>query len=442
VFYSGIRRWHAKENQPGAYWNKTQDTLFYTPDFDRPGFSDSGGWDISQRLTWQAAKHKLAFYGSRQNTLQWGGGSVSLAPEAVGYSDYRPQWLTQGSWNYPATNHLLIEAGATYVRNPVNVLPADYFARAHLGEISPEKIRVVDLGLGLTYGNADRWRRRKAPNANGKFAVSYVTGAHAFKTGLSVMKATNKVNVFAPTVQYTFRNRMPLSIAQFAYPLLDSMGLDTLALYSQDQWTIRKLTLNLGVRFDYMKGYVDEVPLPGGPFMPPTLLPAATDLPNWKYIVPRVGAAYDLFGNGKTAIKGAIGKYVVGHGVDVAIANSPSGALSLSTTRTWNDSFFGAGDARTGNYVPDCDLTSSALNGECGPFLNSRFGTVVPASTYADDVRRGWGVRDYSWQGQLSVQQELRPGVAVNLAYFRTWYGNFTVTDNLATTPADYSPTV
>jgi hypothetical protein len=36
------------------------------------------------------------------------------------------------------------------------------------------------------------------------------------------------------------------------------------------------------------------------------------------------------------------------------------------------------------------------------------------------------------------VQQELRPGVALNLAYYRTWYGNFTVTDNRATTAADY----
>lgn len=57
---------------------------------------------------------------------------------------------------------------------------------------------------------------------------------------------------------------------------------------------------------------------------------------------------------------------------------------------------------------------------------------------YAEDVLHGWGVRAYSWQGSVSVQHELRPGVGMNVGYFRTWYGNFLATDNVLVTWADY----
>ena len=51
----------------------------------------------------------------------------------------------------------------------------------------------------------------------------------------------------------------------------------------------------------------------------------------------------------------------------------------------------------------------------------------------------GWGNRGYSWQGNISLQHELRPGMGINVAYYRTWYGNFTVTTNTALTPSDFS---
>jgi hypothetical protein len=53
---------------------------------------------------------------------------------------------------------------------------------------------------------------------------------------------------------------------------------------------------------------------------------------------------------------------------------------------------------------------------------------------------RAGGIAPYNWQTSASVQHELRPGLAVNVGYFRTWYGNFQVTDNVLVTPADFDP--
>jgi hypothetical protein len=433
-FYGGYRHWFSQEYLPNTYFNRLQGSLFYEPDLSRRGFNTIGGWDVSGRLTWQAAaKHKFAVYASRQDTGSLGAGmSSARPPEAATYSDYRPQRLVQASWNYPATSKLLLEAGGTYISNNVNVLPGDYFAREDLGVITPDTPTVVDSGLGITYGNNPDWRRRQAPQTNTRFSAAYVTGQNMLKVGAFYTDGSNKVNNFGPEVTYTFQNRRPTQLTQTAFPRPDDVAVSLLGLYAQDQWTLSsRLTLNLGFRYDALHGSVNEVQIPGGQFLAPVTLPAVDDVPDWKDVSPRLGAAYDLFGDGRTAVKVAIGKYVGSHGPDLALASSPSGSFSARTNRNWNDSDL--------DLVPDCDLQNLAINGECGATTNSRFGTVVSTRQYGEDVRIGWDARDYSWQGQISVQHEVRRGLTVNAGYYRTWYGNLTVTDNLAWLPSDYS---
>ena len=98
--------------------------------------------------------------------------------------------------------------------------------------------------------------------------------------------------------------------------------------------------------------------------------------------------------------------------------------MVVSSTRQWTD--------LNTDYVPQ--------EAELGPHSATNFGQVGIATRYSDDITQGWHNREYSWQGSVSVQHELRPGLALNLGYFRTWYGNFNATDNLAVTPDDYDP--
>ena len=82
------------------------------------------------------------------------------------------------------------------------------------------------------------------------------------------------------------------------------------------------------------------------------------DVPLWKDWDPRVGAAYDLFGDGRTAVKLALGRFVaqdIGH--HHAAVNPITTSIN-TVTRSWNDA--------NGNYIPDCDLANRAANGECG----------------------------------------------------------------------------
>src|SRR6185503_20307595 len=85
-----------------------------------------------------------------------------------------------------------------------------------------------------------------------------------------------------------------------------------MGLFAQDQWTIRRLTLNAGVRFDYFNAYVPAQHLSPGPNVPTRNVDFAQvdDVPNWKNTSPRLGASFDLFGTGKTAVKFTAGRYL------------------------------------------------------------------------------------------------------------------------------------
>jgi hypothetical protein len=151
--------------------------------------------------------------------------------------------------------------------------------------------------------------------------------------------------------------------------------------------------------------------------------PAVSDIPNWNDINPRLGVAYNIFGDGRTVLKASFGRFLPLETTNgVAATANPSAAIVTSATRTWRDA--------NGDYIPQ--------DAELGPLNPNTFGQSIINTKYADDVIHGWGVRPYSWQGSVSIQRELRSGLAVNAGYFRTWYGNFQVTKNLLVTAADY----
>jgi hypothetical protein len=120
----------------------------------------------------------------------------------------------------------------------------------------------------------------------------------------------------------------------------------------------------------------------------------------------------------------------------VGSTSNPATNQAATATRTWTDT--------NGNYVPDCVLDASVpgANGECGKLSNANFGAVSTGNTvYASDALTGFNKQFYNWQGSISVQKQLREGMALNVGYFRTWYGGFLVTDNLATgSAAAYDP--
>jgi hypothetical protein len=232
---------------------------------------------------------------------------------------------------------------------------------------------------------------------------------------------------------YTFSNGEPIQLTQYVSPLAEEEKLrPELGLFVQDQWRIERLTLNLGLRFEYIHSYVPASVNPATRFADARSFDKVDCVPCWKDLNPRFGASYDLFGTGKTALKTSLGRYTNAQTVSTAVANNPVNAAVNQITRSWTD--------LNRNFVPDCDLRSPVLNGECGDMSNANFGQLNVTTHYDPDVLNGWQRRGYNWQMSAMIEHELRPNVAISAGYFRTWYGNFLVTDNLEVSPQDYDP--
>lgn len=424
-FFSGVRAVNIHSEVAGIFNNLTPHTPFYTP-----GTEPAERWEsyesYATRVTWQVSpRNKVGLFADVQPRCDCRRPG-NLSPEAQTIYDFWPQGLYQANWTAPVTTRFLLEAGYSFTQS--------HYTNPPQPGVRPDDISILEQSTGLRYNAANTLRRFTDSHRYAqRFAASYVTGSHAFKTGFYLQQGVQDSEPYVnQSVLYEFNNRVPVRISQDAGPYRTSNRLKAeLGIYAQDQWTINRLTMNYGLRFDYLNSYVRAQHVAATRFLPERDFAPVHNVPDWKDLNPRLGVAYDLFGNGRTALKTSLGRYLGVTGVDIAGANNPIETSVNRVNRAWTDT--------NGNYIPDCDLNNFAANGECREIANRNFGQNNPLATrWADDVLRGFGVRDYLWEFAVEVQQELLESFSMNAGYYRNWAGNFRVTDNLAVTPADF----
>lgn len=438
-FFYGSRLTGIRNQWAGVYWNATQGTRTYTPDLNRPAEREDDMWSHGVRLTWQfSERNKLNVFSDAQHNVTKGSvNSIVTAPEAVVGWDFKPQGLYQATWTSPRTSRFLLEGGVSFA---VSAWPQFPLGASTLNDIS-----ILEQSTAFRYNAANAYNEPQAAHKFAeRFVASYVTGSHAFKAGLQYEQGFNSAGSriaekigfngerIEGNVSYDLLNGAPNRVWQYSTPFTELNRIRDLGVFVQDQWTLKRLTLNLGLRFDYFTGYVPAQTAPASAFLPERSFERIDDIPNWKDLNPRFGAAYDLFGKGKTALKMSLGRYVNKPGVTITRGNNPLFATVTQVNRVWND----AND----NFFPDCNLRSTAANGECGQVSDLLFGQVRLNTRYDPEVLKGLGVRESLWDLSTEVQHELLAGVSLTAGYYRNWGTNFLVTDNQAVTPADYTP--
>jgi carboxypeptidase family protein len=470
-FYMSVREQGTRRNILNVYQNTSAGDATkwgYTPDFNSPGLYDRQYENYTPRITWQAsAKNKINFSWDEQPVCRTCTGTASFsgspssttAPEADGHGEFSPQRVQTARWTNPVTSRLLLEAGFgnTYYQwgdRELNPNPTENLIRVTdtATVINPQGT----IG-SMTY-RSQNWLINKTDGANWFFNGSYVTGSHSMKFGYqgNWWRDDREVHTNTQSLAYTFAKGVPTGITEYANPYFFNARAEMMSFFAQDQWTVNRLTLQGALRYDHPWSWFPAVTQPANQFFPGVSFPRTDGVTGYNDITPRMGAAYDVFGNGKTAVKVSVGKYLQGASVsNLASGANPSmripgatttfGFLNPSVTRSWTTTRTTSG----ADFLPNCNLQNpnpnSTATDTCGVISSTAFGqSSLIGANYDPGLLSGWGVRPSDWGYSASVQQQIFPKASVEVGYYRRTFTQYTtggtVTDNLNLGPNDLTP--
>ena len=432
----------------------------YAPDYSRPEYSDRKYENASGRLTWQATpRNKItAFWDAQALCRRCTGATPGLmdparvSPEAVGVLGRRLD-VTQVTWSTPITNRLFVEAG----------YGGTYFGVGNFErEPNPTRdlIRVAEQCAngcaangnipGLVYRSQD-FSDAHAGSYLWKGSLAYVTGTHSVKVGYQHTLMTDDRTWLTNDQNLTYRvnNGEPNQLTQSISPWVNNARAAWDGLFVQEQWTHHRLTLQGALRFDRASSWFPAQQEGPSTFLPtPIVIPETRGIDSYQDITPRIGVAYDLFGNGTTVLKTSIGRYLEAAGVSGNYANTnPTLRMPQTTsifgtagvTRAWTDA--------NHDWVPDCDLLNPAaqdrraVGGDlCGVMSNTNFGENILTNNFDPSILDGWGVRPSDWNLGVSIQQQIGARASVDVTYIRRTYRGYSVADNLALQSSDLTP--
>ena len=397
-------------------------------------------------------------------------GSTTQSPESTGtagtgYFEW-PFHLSQAQWTMPYNNKLLLEGNMTIFRYnpafgfpppdgitdliPVTEQSTDFRCAGATGAsmsnpgcaeaADPTTLRWAPAS-NYTYRGLEQWGYAEGATNSYNASASYVTGSHNLKVGYQYYWLRQLDETIAADNQLLYRaNRGVLNRVTYRLPTRSNNTVTQLhGIFAQDQYTRGRMTLSGAVRWDRASSYA---PVEGNgvsrtSFLSPTVLTfeKTTGVDAYNDISPRIGVGYDVFGNGRTALKLRWGKYLGFASNDAPFTSTNKGATIVATVnRNWSD--------LDNDKVVDCNLLNNAAQGPtaavvavdtCAAVIgnDANFGQPGAATIVDPDLLTGWGVRTHDYQTEITLQQEVLPRVSAEVSYVRRTFHGFMVTDAL-----------
>jgi hypothetical protein len=392
------------------------------------------------RLTWQISpRNKLTAYMDEVDKYRGHDMQSGDDPETAAVRWFSPAYHTnQAKWTSTVTSRLLIDAG--FSSN------LEYYTNSYQEGIEQPR------GTAAWYANASRLEaqlnsaRKTAATAqstqsparyNTQASASYVTGSHNFKAGFQYQWGTFYHTVDA-NADLTQQYRSLAAGRAFATPDTVVIRNTPLAkygermnydygLYAQDSWTMKRLTVSAGLRYEAIKAQVEPATTPAGRFVPARQFQEIENLPDWNDWAPRFSAVYDLFGNAKTALKYSLNRY--NQARTTGIAGNYNPLLSQTLTLAWRD-------------VNGDDIAQGDRGCVGYPSVGCEIDVAIIPANFGTAALNEYGAYPRTWNLEhgVELQHELLPGLSLTGSWFHGQFHNLTTSVDRNLSFADYVP--
>ena len=386
----------------------------------------------SARLTWQATtRNKATLYMDRAFKGK-GHDFTDLVPAEVAPSGIDPAtaaskrdpkvyYIGYGKWTSTVNNRLLLENGVSFALNNYSIIYQPGIAAPPGTPEFYTNFPRIDIARGTLTGASDftpNFQKQVAYAVSS--ALSYVTGSHNFKVGVQWRfgPVQSQVDSTNGDLNARYRNGVADSVTVRNAPVFGKQYLNAdLGVYVQDAWTIRRLTVNPGVRIEYLNATAEPTAAGPGRFVPAREFDGViANVPVWTDIAPRLGIAYDVFGNAKTALRVNANKYMNQNSTDIASRYNPM--AQTSDRRNWFDCDLIAGTSTCSARVLATNRNGIPEDNEIGPTGNRNFGVAVGRRP-DQDLRR-----QYNWDYSVGLDHAITPSLSVTGAWYHRTFHN------------------
>ncbi len=403
-FFGTYRRWSAN-NYLGNTFTST----------GAQAVDDQHISDGTLRLTLQATrKNKLAFHydrswkwrGHRPNN--WLSASIN-DPISDVVQTTQLNYIGEVKWTSTITNKLLAEAS-------IFSLPVNY-TLGFEPDAAPNVIATFDQTKSVISGVAPRSDRNNAQMFTYAASISYVTGSHSFKAGTQVRRGSSQelFTIRGDILQIT-SNGTPTSVRLVNTPSGHKESGINSAIFLQDSWRIDRFTINPGLRYERFVMSIPAQSAPAGTWIGARDFAAQNNIVNWNTVSPRLGFSWDMFGNGRTALKGGVSRYDRQEGITLV---QPLNQRNISFLLCpWSDS--------------NNDLTA-----QVGEIDRARCtGSLLPTLGYVDPNLK----RPHQWEYTAMVQRQVGSDTSVSVGYYGRRFKDLYTTVNSLVPPSAYTP--
>src|SRR6185295_2998088 len=387
--------------------------------------------DILARLTFQASsRNKISAYMERI----WKRKDPELLPnvDPVTASDIRDwrhalYYVAQAKYTSTFSSRLLYEAGfSTNIERltqryqpAIEEIAQQPFTPQWYAQATHNNTTTANVFGAAAGGSTGTYPDRRVVST----ALSYITGSHALKTGLQWSSGVDGNTQYrtGDIVQNYILNaagvETPNSVTVYNTPTryYEYVNGD-IGIYAQDVWTLRRLTISPGFRYDHFNAKIEGGCRAAGRFVSAFCIDEVPDMPNWNNFSPRFSVVYDLFGDAKTAVKGSVSKYMLPWAGGWAKRYDPF--TTVNETRNWTD----------------LNRDDIAQDNEIGPSGNANFGVSTGRSPAAGLAR------EYNVETAFGIQHQLLPRLSIFGGYFHRHFYNQEAQQNPLLTMDDWAP--